>query len=354
MFKEVFISYAREDYKVAEEIYESLVQQRYSPWLDKKKLKVGANWDYEIQKALKKSTFVILLLSSTSVSKRGYVQREFRRAIEYSETKLIDDIYIIPILLDKCEVPESLGKFQWIEIENDRLMDEIIDSLNYQRKKLLESTSKNIIEINDYTSFSIDFNIDFPNTIDYKCDLPLFYQNKFFDYQFVNTFIQQKALKIISQYRHFIIEDKEHLINIGYPDYDFNFYFEISHTVKNLNEKFLSLTIFYNSYLGGAHPNMHIDTLNFAFNPERILELRYLVEYNNINEFIKECLFKYGSEEQKENLKYYLEYLDENIDFVFDDKTLEIDITNHIPHVILPLGIIKIPMKDLDIKWTIK
>ncbi|MBE9223673.1 toll/interleukin-1 receptor domain-containing protein [Cyanobacterium stanieri LEGE 03274] len=50
MFKEVFISHAREDYETAEKIYDYLEQKGYLPWLDKKKLKVGMQWEYEIKK----------------------------------------------------------------------------------------------------------------------------------------------------------------------------------------------------------------------------------------------------------------------------------------------------------------
>ena len=132
MFKEVFISHAKEDYEIAEKIYDYLAQKGYLPWLDEKKLRGGANWDYEIKKALKDSTFVIILLSSTSVRKRGYVQKEFKYAVEYSENKLIDDIYIIPILLDKCDIPDSLSRFQWIKIGNKNLFEEILNSLNFR------------------------------------------------------------------------------------------------------------------------------------------------------------------------------------------------------------------------------
>jgi hypothetical protein len=343
MFKEVFISHAKEDYKVAERLYEYLLQKGYSPWLDKKKLKVGANWEYEIRKALKESTFVILLLSSISVKKRGYVQKEFKYAVEYSENKLIDDIYIIPILLDKCEVPDILSKFQWIEIGNENLIEEILNSLNSQRQKYLGSLSPELIEINDYTSFSINLNINIPNNIEYLCDLPLFYENNFFDVHFVNTFIQQKALEVISEHRKWINADLDYFKGREHP-----FYFEISHAIKKLDKDFLSLTIFYNSDFGGVHPNTNVDTLNFAFHPDRILRFRDIVKYNNINEFIKDRLLKYGNKEQKECLEKYIEYLTEdNIDFNFDDETLEIDFTNQIPRVILALGTLEIPMKDI-------
>jgi len=343
MYKDVFISHAKEDYKEAEKLYDFLTKKGFSPWLDKKKLKVGSNWDYEIKKALKESTFVILLLSSTSVKKRGYIQKEYKYAVEYSENKLVDDIYIIPILLDKCEVPEQLNKFQWIEIQNENIYEEIYSSLNSQRNKYLKSLSPEEIEINDYTSFSIKLNIDALNKIDYICDLPLFYNNNFFDSHFVNTFIQQKALDVISEYRKWIKEDNDYFEERENP-----FYFEITHSIKILNEDYLSLTIFYNSYFGGAHPNTSIDTLNIAFKPERILRLSDLIEYKDLHDFLRKCIEEFGDDDQKEMLIRYVEYFtEENINFVFNNDVLEIDFTNQIPRVILALGTLEIPMNKM-------
>jgi hypothetical protein len=348
MFNEVFISHAKEDSQVAENLYDYLAQKGYSPWLDKKKIKVGANWDYEIKKALKKSDFVIILLSSTSVRKRSYVQKEFKYAVEYSENKLDDDIYIIPILLDKCQVPESLNKFQWIEIDHENLMEKIFDSLNSQRQKYLDDLSPEIIEINDYTSVSLDLNFNILSKIDYQCDLPFFHKNVFFDAHFVNTFIQQKASDRISGFRKWINADDDF-----FNERQNNFYFEISHTIKRLDEKNLSLTIFYNSYFGGAHPSISIDTLNFAFKPDRRLDFRDIVfidgiKYESINVFIKEHSLRYGNEGQKEILESYIRYFtEENINFVFDEKILEIYFTNQVPHIMAGIGTLEIPMNAI-------
>ena len=40
MFKDVFISHAKEDYPIAEKIYDFLESHNYSPWLDKKKFEL--------------------------------------------------------------------------------------------------------------------------------------------------------------------------------------------------------------------------------------------------------------------------------------------------------------------------
>jgi hypothetical protein len=347
MFKDVFISHAKEDIDFAEQLYDHLSEKGYSPWLDKKKLKVGANWDYEIKKALKNSTFVILLLSSASVKKRGYIQKEFKYALEYSESKLIDDIYIIPILLDKCEVPNQLSKFQWIEVGQENFRQEILSSLNYQRQKYLSTLSPDSIELNDYTTISIDLNVEVKNKIDYQCELPLFHTNTFFGANFVNTFIQQKALETISNYRSWIIEIKDFIEQNEMPCY-----IDIHYNINFLTKDFLSLSIVNDSFIGGAHPNTSMDTLNFKFNPDTVIKLRDLIQYNDIKEFLTECINKYGDEEQQESLVRYVEYIsDDTVNFVFNDKTLELIFINELPRVIMALGFLEVPLADLKLRF---
>jgi len=137
MFDKVFISYAKEDYQFAEKLYIYLSENGFDPWLDKKNLLPGQQWDYEIKKGLREANYVILMLSNNSVKKRGYVQREFKLAVKYFEEKLEDDIYLIPIKIDKCNAPENLSAFQWIEI-SDHSFDVILKSLNIQQNKYLE------------------------------------------------------------------------------------------------------------------------------------------------------------------------------------------------------------------------
>lgn len=295
MFKQVFISHAKEDYKAAEQLYYHLLNNGYSPWLDKKQIKAGENWDYAINKALRESTFIILLLSSISINKRGYIQKEFNLAIEYSKNMLIDDVYIIPILLDDCKIPDHLNKFQWVAINSENAMEGILDSLNTQRKKYLETLSPNQIGINDYSSISIDLNIPIPFDAHYKCDLPFFHKNNFFDAQFVNTFIQHKVLDVISEYRKWSDPSDDFLSG----EKKNSFYLDISHLIVQLNKDFLSLSISYDTYFGGPYPNVNIDTLNFAFSPDRCLQFSDIVEYEygGFHKLIREWLYQFGDEE---------------------------------------------------------
>lgn len=331
---------------MAEQLYYHLHNKGYLPWLDKKKIKAGENWDYAINKALKESTFIILLLSSVSVNKRGYVQKEFNLAIEYSKNMLIDDIYIIPILLDNCKIPDHLSKFQWVAINNENAIEEILDSLNSQRKKYLDSLPPEQIGIDDYSSASIELNIPVPPDAYYKCDLPFFHENNFFDAHFVNAFIQHKVLDVISEYRKWSGFSDESFSN----NHRKSFYLDISHSIIQLNKDFLSLSITYDTYFGGAHPNIDIETLNFAFNPERHLQFSDIIEYeyNGFHKLIREWVHQFGDKEQEEALDRHIDYLTEsNINFTFTNNTLNIDFDKIFPHVIQALSSLEIPLEEL-------
>ena len=78
----IFISYAREDSEAARRLYEDLKKAGLTPWLDKKELLPGQNWENEIEDAISKSRYFIPLFSKTSVKKIGYVQNEFKFALE--------------------------------------------------------------------------------------------------------------------------------------------------------------------------------------------------------------------------------------------------------------------------------
>ncbi|MBI5843191.1 MAG: TIR domain-containing protein [Deltaproteobacteria bacterium] len=96
----IFISYAHEDFDWAHRIYTDLFAHGISCWLDKMDLLPGQNWNAEIQKAIRNSKYFIALISSNSVDKRGYVQKELRLAMEEMEKMPYGGIYLIPVRID--------------------------------------------------------------------------------------------------------------------------------------------------------------------------------------------------------------------------------------------------------------
>lgn len=99
----IFISYAREDWDFAIKIYNNLKSEGFSPWIDREELLPGQNWRKVIEKAIQESSYVLAVCSSNSVSKRGFVQKELKIAIDLLDEFPPAKIFIIPVKIDECE-----------------------------------------------------------------------------------------------------------------------------------------------------------------------------------------------------------------------------------------------------------
>src|SRR5215203_3450568 len=73
----VFLSHASQDKAQVRELCVQLRKDGFDPWLDEERLLPGMNWDIEIEKALRASDALLLCFSELSVSKEGYIQREY-------------------------------------------------------------------------------------------------------------------------------------------------------------------------------------------------------------------------------------------------------------------------------------
>jgi hypothetical protein len=113
----VFISYAREDLRAAQKLYNDLKRAGANSWLDKESLLPGQRWKVEIKRAIKRSRYFLAVLSSNSVSRRGYVHKEVAAALEILDEFPESQIFIIPVRLDDCSPShERLRDLQWVDM----------------------------------------------------------------------------------------------------------------------------------------------------------------------------------------------------------------------------------------------
>ncbi|MBL7914393.1 MAG: TIR domain-containing protein [Bacteroidia bacterium] len=320
MYDQVFISYAKEDHETAEKLFDFLTLYRYDPWLDKKKLLPGQDWNTEIRLALKKADFIVLLLSKISVAKRGFVQREFKLALEYCEGKLDTDIYIIPCKIDDCEIPEKLSKFQWAELSTPDSFELILNSLNLQRKKY-EDFDRTKVAMN--TSF--EFNeISIQKVIGEKAKnnidivYPKFVDINNEDLRLLNTYIEYLVFK---SYNSFILPfgdglfDDSEIVEYDYPGNEL----QLSYKIELLTNNFISYTIFSYTYTGGAHGLYGTIGYNYRLNPLIEFNLETLLDYqtevlHTLQTLCKEKLLKKAKEEFE---------IDKEEDFFSYDNPLE-------------------------------
>lgn len=112
---QIFLCYCRQDEAQVKELYRKLSKDGFNPWMDSIDLVGGERWQVAIQRAIRGSQFFIACISTHSLNKRGFLQREIRLALDALQELLDDDIYIIPVRLEDCAIPESLSLFQWVD-----------------------------------------------------------------------------------------------------------------------------------------------------------------------------------------------------------------------------------------------
>jgi DNA polymerase III delta prime subunit len=136
---QIFISYAREDAQAASQLAEWLRRAGYITWVDRENLLPGERWDWAITKALRESAAVIICWSSHSISKRGFLQKEIKIALERADEKLTDDLYILPVRLDECPMPDGLSRFQWVDLFGENTLearDKLLRALEEAAKRM--------------------------------------------------------------------------------------------------------------------------------------------------------------------------------------------------------------------------
>ncbi len=112
----VFLCHSSGDKPIVRELYQKLAAEGWiDVWLDEEKLYPGQDWNYEIEKAVEAADVIIVCLSTNSVTKEGYVQRELKYALDIALEKPEGTIFVIPLRLDNCEPPRRLRGWQYAD-----------------------------------------------------------------------------------------------------------------------------------------------------------------------------------------------------------------------------------------------
>lgn len=126
----IFLSYARENRVKVEALYRKLTASGFTPWKDTGGISPGEKWPSSIEKAIRKSDFFLACLSKHSVKKRGWVQRELKAALDIMQGMLETDTYLIPVLLEECDIPDGLRDFQAVKLFETNGWEQLVGAIN--------------------------------------------------------------------------------------------------------------------------------------------------------------------------------------------------------------------------------
>lgn len=158
----VFLCHAAQDKLAVRVLYNRLKNEPWiDPWLDEEKLLPGQDFDLEIYKAIRDADIIIVCLSNESVRKEGYVQKEFKRALNLSEEKPEGSIYIIPLRLDECEPPIRFQQYHWLDYFKENSHEKLLKSLRARSDQLKLSELNDI----DVTKSPFDSLLAFPDKL---------------------------------------------------------------------------------------------------------------------------------------------------------------------------------------------
>jgi len=138
---QIFLSYARKDKEKVENLYQKLSDAGFKPWMDTKDILPGEKWKLAIQKAILDSDFFLACLSANSVNRRGFLQKEIKNALDIWQEMLDSDIYLIPVRLEDCEAPESLGDFQWVNLFEEGGWARLVKAIQVGMERRAKETS---------------------------------------------------------------------------------------------------------------------------------------------------------------------------------------------------------------------
>jgi SOS-response transcriptional repressor LexA len=135
----VFLLYSRDDKTKVRKLYRRLISDKFDVWLDEERLIPGQDWQAQIRKSINDSNIVIACISTGSLAKEGYVQKELHYVLDKAEEKPDGMIYLIPARLDDCLVPDKLSRYHWVNLfersSYNKLKESLIRSKEDQKQR---------------------------------------------------------------------------------------------------------------------------------------------------------------------------------------------------------------------------
>jgi hypothetical protein len=126
-----FLCHSSSDKAAVRQLYIRLRADGISPWLDEEDILPGQDWDREIRRAIRSCDVVLVCLSRTSINKIGYIQREIKDILDVADEQPEGAIFLIPVRLEPCEVPDRLGRRQWVDLFDKIGYERLIRALGY-------------------------------------------------------------------------------------------------------------------------------------------------------------------------------------------------------------------------------
>lgn len=250
--------------------YTWLKENGLDVWIDCHSIKPGQNWDFEIKRALDKSSFVVAFISRHSYNRRGYVQRELKIALDNLSEKLIDDIYIVPVTLDDdVEIPEQLKGIQCISDSDSQCKEKVSDAITFQLGRLGVQTDQAQRKQDIYWhSNTLRESWDGLPGYEFEAQLLSFSSNTYPNAHQIGEYLQGRILSQLFRHRLDKLSQSPDFHNYGQDKFRRTNTYDAHCSDPKIKGRMLSVQYTVHWYgAGAAHPNFHFETFAFALDP---------------------------------------------------------------------------------------
>jgi hypothetical protein len=132
----VFLCHSSNDKPAVRTLYRQLLTEAIAPWLDEEDILPGQKWEQEIPRAVRQSDIVIVCLSRGATSKSGFIQKEIKFALDVADEQPEGAIFLIPLKLEECDVPDRLSRYQWVNIFEEKGYERLMRALRARASAL--------------------------------------------------------------------------------------------------------------------------------------------------------------------------------------------------------------------------
>ena len=85
---------------------------------------------------MRTSHVVLVCISRASRNKTGYLQKELKHALDVADEQPEGTIFLVPLRLEECEVPERLSQWQWVNYYEERGYERLLRALRARAASL--------------------------------------------------------------------------------------------------------------------------------------------------------------------------------------------------------------------------
>lgn len=112
----------------------------FAPWFDEIDVLAGQNRSSEAARAVRQSDVVLVCLSKASVTGPGQLHRHIKQALDVAEEQPEGTIFIIPVRLEPCDVPDRLADLQGVDLFDEGSYGRLKKALSFRESALAGDT----------------------------------------------------------------------------------------------------------------------------------------------------------------------------------------------------------------------